>query len=100
MAEGGPLFLDVTWHVDVDSWKDKETNSTHIAAAACNYVGIETMLHMACCNATETQLQKWLRKAKNAGIRNILALRGGNHWTYIQCLCRINYHTDMEILSH
>ncbi|XP_014673178.1 PREDICTED: methylenetetrahydrofolate reductase-like [Priapulus caudatus] len=95
MAQGGPLFVDITWHSKGDPGSSKDTSSTTIAAAACNYVGVETMLHMACCNATETQLDKWLRKAKDVGVKNVLALRGdpiGDRW---ETQDQFNYAVDL-----
>ena len=38
--------------------------------------GLEVMLHITCINMTEELLIKYLNKAKEIGIRNILALRG------------------------
>ena len=57
---------------------DKETSSTTIASIAANYCGFQTMLHMTCANLTKETVIKNLTKTKNLGLRNILALRGGN----------------------
>lgn len=48
-----------------------------IASAALNYCGLETMLHLTCCNLSRDDVTKHLNRAKEMGIRNILALRGG-----------------------
>ena len=53
----------------------------HIAGAALNYCGVEIMLHITCANETRESITKHLYKAKNMGIRNILALRGGRNIT-------------------
>ncbi|XP_065656577.1 methylenetetrahydrofolate reductase (NADPH) [Hydra vulgaris] len=76
MSQGGPLFCDITWHPAGDPSGDKETSSCTIASTASNYCGIETMLHMTCANISCDSVLKNLKKAKNLGIRNILALRG------------------------
>ncbi|KAK8723977.1 hypothetical protein OTU49_011381 [Cherax quadricarinatus] len=76
MREGGPLFCDVTWHPAGNPGGDTETSSLTIAGAALNYCGLETMLHMTCCSMTKTEITKHLKRAKDIGIRNILALRG------------------------
>ncbi|XP_065842527.1 methylenetetrahydrofolate reductase (NADPH)-like [Oscarella lobularis] len=76
MALGRPLFCDVTWHLATDPGGDGETSSTAIAATALNYCGLETMLHMTCTDATRDQLIAYLHKAKQAGLRNVMALRG------------------------
>ena len=48
-----------------------------IASAALNYCGLETMLHLTCCNLSKDEVTKHLNRARDLGIRNILALRGG-----------------------
>lgn len=97
MAQGGPLFCDITWHPAGDPGADKETSSITVCAAALNYCGLETMLHMTCANTSKDLVTQHLHKAKNLGIRNILALRGdppnGEDW-----ICSddsLRYGTDM-----
>lgn len=77
MFAGGPLFCDVTWHPAGNPGGDQETSSMAIASAALNYCGLETMLHMTCVNQSRELVTRHLEKAKNAGVKNILALRGG-----------------------
>ncbi|XP_063880009.1 methylenetetrahydrofolate reductase (NADPH)-like [Scylla paramamosain] len=76
MREGDPLFCDVTWHPAGNPGGDTETSSLTIAGAALNYCGLETMLHMTCCSMTKSEISHHLQRAKEVGIRNILALRG------------------------
>lgn len=78
MAAGGPLFIDVTWHPAGDPGSDKETSSMIIANTAVNYCGLETILHMTCCNQTKDDITGHLQKAKRLGLKNIMALRGGD----------------------
>ncbi|XP_051029523.1 methylenetetrahydrofolate reductase (NADPH) isoform X1 [Phodopus roborovskii] len=83
MAAGGPLFLDVTWHPAGDPGSDKETSSMMIASTAVNYCGLETILHMTCCQQRQEEITGHLHKAKQLGLKNIMALRGdpvGDHW--------------------
>ena len=77
MAEGRPLFCDVTWHPAGDPSSDKPTSSSTIAGAMLNYSGIETVLHMTCCSQTKDGIIASLNRAKELGIRNVMALRGG-----------------------
>lgn len=77
MFSGGPLFCDVTWHPAGNPGGDQETSSMAIASAALNYCSLETMLHITCANSTKEAITAHLEKAKNLGIKNILALRGG-----------------------
>jgi len=77
MGQGGPLFVDITWHPAGDPGGDKITSSTKIAGTVLNYCGLETMLHMTCVNQTSETIDKHLQKTKSLGIQNILALRGG-----------------------
>ncbi|XP_010223153.1 PREDICTED: methylenetetrahydrofolate reductase [Tinamus guttatus] len=83
MGAGGPLFIDVTWHPAGDPGSDKETSSMIIASTAVNYCGLETILHMTCCNQTKDEITGHLQKAKRLGLKNIMALRGdpaGEEW--------------------
>ncbi|KAM5270383.1 methylenetetrahydrofolate reductase (NADPH) isoform 1-T1 [Hipposideros larvatus] len=76
MGAGGPLFIDVTWHVAGDPGSDKETSSMTIASVAVNYCGLETILHMTCCCQSQEKITHLLHKAKQLGLKNILALKG------------------------
>jgi len=76
MNEGNPMFCDVTWHPAGDPSADKPTSSMTVASTMLNYCGMETMLHITCCQQTRSELKKHLEKAKDLGIRNLLALRG------------------------
>ncbi|XP_051027749.1 methylenetetrahydrofolate reductase (NADPH) [Acomys russatus] len=83
MAAGGPLFVDVTWHPAGDPGSDKETSSMMIASTAVNYCGLETILHMTCCQQRQEDITGHLHRAKQLGLKNIMALRGdpvGDHW--------------------
>ena len=77
MGEGKPLFCDVTWHPAGDPGSDKPTSSITIAGTMLNYCGLETMLHITCCEQTKDEITAHLNRAKDLGIKNILALRGG-----------------------
>ena len=79
MAAGGPLFVDITWHLAGDPMGDKETSSMMVANAAVNYVGVETMLHITCQRYSRNKIREALQRAKDMGLRNILALRGGKY---------------------
>jgi len=77
MAVGQPLFCDITWHPAGDPASNKETSSMMIANTMLNYCGIDTMLHLTCYGAKKPDMLEYLYKAKDFGIRNLLALRGG-----------------------
>ena len=77
MAAGGPLFVDVTWHPAGDPGSDKETSSMMIASTAVNYCGLETILHMTCYQQRPEEITGHLHRAKQLGLKNIMALRGG-----------------------
>lgn len=76
LGAGGPLFIDVTWHLAGDPGSDKETSSMKIASIAMNYCGLETVLHMTCCCQSQEKITRHLHKAKRLGLKNILALKG------------------------
>lgn len=48
-----------------------------IASTSVNYCGLETVLHLTCCNQTQDTITGYLKKAKRLGLKNIMALRGG-----------------------
>lgn len=48
-----------------------------MASTALNYCGLETILHMTCCDQTKEMITAHLQKAKRLGLKNIMALRGG-----------------------
>uniref|UniRef100_A0A3P9DH30 methylenetetrahydrofolate reductase (NADPH) n=1 Tax=Maylandia zebra TaxID=106582 RepID=A0A3P9DH30_9CICH len=83
MGSGGPLFIDITWHPAGDPGSDKETSSMMIASTAVNYCGLESILHLTCCNQSKEKITGYLAKAKHLGLKNIMALRGdpiGEDW--------------------
>ncbi|XP_016141802.1 methylenetetrahydrofolate reductase-like [Sinocyclocheilus grahami] len=96
MGFGGPLFIDVTWHPAGDPGSDKETSSMIIASTAVNYCGLESVLHLTCCNQTKEKITAHLNKAKRLGLKNIMALRGdpiGEDW--VEEDGGFNYATDL-----
>ncbi|XP_035828034.1 methylenetetrahydrofolate reductase [Aplysia californica] len=99
LAAGGPLFCDMTWHPAGNPGNtEKPTSSTCIAGTMLNYCGIETMLHMTCVGMTVEEIKENLNKAKDLGIRSILALRGDlpegdTEWKGIEG--GLNYSTDL-----
>lgn len=98
MNEGNPLFCDVTWHPAGDPAADKPTSSMTVASTMLNYCGINTMLHITCCQQTRSELRKHLEKARDLGIRNLLALRGDppvNQTEWKAPVNGFNYATDL-----
>jgi len=98
MNEGNPLFCDVTWHPAGDPGADKPTSSMTVASTMLNYCGIDTMLHITCCQQTRAELKKHLEKARDLGIRNLLALRGDPPANQIEWKAPangFNYATDL-----
>lgn len=79
------LFLFLSESLNLDIFHDlincvggdKETSSVNIANAALNFCGHDTMLHITCAEYSKDEMRAHLTKAKNLGIKNILALRGG-----------------------
>jgi len=84
MALLQPAWIDVTWGAGGST-----SRLTHeICHNAQNYIGLNTMMHMTCTNMPKEELRDALVKAKQSGIRNILALRGdpprGEDWKQIE----------------
>lgn len=77
-----PLFITVTWGAG-GSTSEK---SLDLAATCQKELGLTTVLHLTCTNTNREVLDSALQRAKLAGIRNILALRGDpprteEYWT-------------------
>eukprot|EP01134_Creolimax_fragrantissima_P008079 CFRG8079T1 len=67
-----PLFVDVTWSAGGETWNV----SLEICKVVQKVFQLDAMLHVACIGMPEEVLLRVLHAAKNANIRNILALRG------------------------
>lgn len=48
-----------------------------LSSSAQNFCGLEVMMHLTCTNLPKQSIKKALLEARDAGISNILALRGG-----------------------
>lgn len=77
-----PLFISVTWGAG-GSTSEK---SLDLAATCQKELGVTTVLHLTCTNTNKEVIDDALRRAKEANIRNILALRGDpprteEYWT-------------------
>lgn len=84
MASFEPLWVDVTWGAG-GSTAEK---TIEICATAQKFIGLETMMHLTCTNMPRSQIDSALKAAKDAGIQNILALRGdpprGEEWKEVE----------------
>ena len=72
MAKLEPMFVDITWGAG-------GTTSELTLELASNYqqqFNLETQMHLTCTNVTKEMVTDALIKARAAGIRNILCLRG------------------------
>jgi methylenetetrahydrofolate reductase (NADPH) len=72
MVSYGPQFCDITWGAG-GSTADLTQD---IATRMQKEVGVETMMHLTCTNMLPEKVTTALDKCKEAGIDNILALRG------------------------
>eukprot|EP00468_Gymnochlora_sp_CCMP2014_P006275 CAMPEP_0167746298 /NCGR_PEP_ID=MMETSP0110_2-20121227/3635_1 /TAXON_ID=629695 /ORGANISM="Gymnochlora sp., Strain CCMP2014" /LENGTH=634 /DNA_ID=CAMNT_0007631047 /DNA_START=45 /DNA_END=1949 /DNA_ORIENTATION=- len=72
VAKFEPLFVDITWGAGGSTAK----LTLEISKNAQNYCASDVLMHMTCTNMPMAEIRDSLDKAKEAGIRNILALRG------------------------
>jgi methylenetetrahydrofolate reductase (NADPH) len=72
MSSLQPLFVDVTWGA-VGCTKDLTMG---ICAYSQTYFGVDALMHLTCSGLTTDELKLILKHAREAGIQNILALRG------------------------
>jgi methylenetetrahydrofolate reductase (NADPH) len=84
MASFEPEWIDVTWGAGGSTAQ----KTLEICATAQKYCGLETMMHLTCTNMPRAEIDDALRQAKDAGIQNILALRGdpprGEEWKKVE----------------
>jgi methylenetetrahydrofolate reductase (NADPH) len=67
-----PLFASVTYGAGGST----QDATLDIALHIKNMLGIEPLVHLTCMGSTRQKLSTYLRKLTDAGIENILALRG------------------------
>ena len=67
-----PSFISVTYGAGGKGGK----YTMEIARRLQNADGVETLAHLTCVGATREDVQAYLQAMKDAGIRNIMALRG------------------------
>ena len=79
----GPTWVDVTWGAGGST----SELTQDICATSQKFIGVETMMHMTCTNMPRESLRAALLQAKENGVRNILALRGGKLNSKNKCLC-------------
>ncbi|KAF8891252.1 methylenetetrahydrofolate reductase-domain-containing protein [Infundibulicybe gibba] len=72
-----PLAISVTWGAGGTT----KERSLDLAGLTQKEYEIDTVLHLTCTNMEKGLVDDALRNAKARGIRNILALRGGNDLT-------------------
>lgn len=72
MSQFKPLFIDVTWGAG-GSTSDL---TPQLCLDAFRFCGLEPNMHITCTNMEISKLDKALQDFKDAGMRNLLALRG------------------------
>ena len=68
-----PDFISVTYGA---GGSETNTATLEIASAIKNDYGIESVAHLPCINLTKNEVLDMLAGCKQAGVENILALRG------------------------
>ena len=74
-----PLFCNITWKPSQDPMSDKcqqEPSTLLVSAAAKDLYGQDIMIHIPSANTTKGQVVEHLIRAKDLGIRSVLAVRG------------------------
>ena len=85
MVATGPNFCDITWGAGGTTADATLDIATYMQKEA----GVETMMHLTCTNMEKSMIDAALAQAKEAGITNILALRGDppagqERWTAVE----------------
>jgi methylenetetrahydrofolate reductase (NADPH) len=68
----GPLFVTVTWGAGGTT----SEKTTDLAVTCQQDLGLTTCMHLTCTNTPKSVIDEALKKCKESGIKNILALRG------------------------
>ncbi|KAI3604823.1 methylenetetrahydrofolate reductase [Moniliophthora roreri] len=76
LSKLSPLAISITWGAG-GSTKDRSLD----LASMTQGEGTETILHLTCTNMMQGMVDDALRAAKDRGIQNVLALRGGERLT-------------------
>ena len=72
MSTTNPLWVDITWRA-----QDGLSESTiELCRYISQYMGLDVLMHITCTGMTREYIISALDRAKAAGVRNILALRG------------------------
>lgn len=77
--QGKPLFCDISWKsspLTAVNSECQEPSTLIVAAALSDFHNLDVMMHIPSVHVTKSQVMRELQKAKDVGIRNILALRG------------------------
>lgn len=82
MSQLNPEFISCTWGAG-GSTHDR---TLELCSTAQHMYGLDTLMHLTCTNMEKDKIDLALSQAKEAGIRNILALRGDpprghEYWT-------------------
>nr|CAG8545434.1 5695_t:CDS:10 [Entrophospora candida] len=82
MSHFDPLFASFTWGASGST----ANKTTELCTTAQTLYGLESCMHLTCTNVVKEVVEKALKEAKDAGIQNILALRGDpprgqEYWT-------------------
>jgi len=72
MARLEPAFVDFTWGAGGST----SQLTLELCQSAQKYFALEVMMHLTCTNISEAEIRSALNSARDAGIKNILALRG------------------------
>jgi len=85
MATHHPLFIDITWGAGGTTADLTLELSTNFQKLFC----LETQMHLTCTNMKKEMIDTALAKCKEAGIQNIIALRGDppvgqERWTSVE----------------
>ena len=96
MALLEPAFVDITWGTGGKSGETTLDMSHNIQ----KYFGLDVMMHLTCAEMTPPEVDKVLKQSKEAGLRNILALRGdppnGKTWE----LSENGYNYGSDLTKH
>ena len=72
MSTTNPLWVDVTWRAQ----EGFSESTIELCKYIVQYMGLDVLMHITCTGMTLDYIIDALDRAKQAGVKNILALRG------------------------
>ena len=90
MAALEPLFCNMTC-----GNVDPLTTTLRLASNAQQYIGLDMVMHITCANQSKDDIRATLNAAKEAGIKNVMALRGEQYGSALKASTDLSHAVNL-----